>query len=81
MPTGLGGSSTVRYSDFFTTATGISKRIRAAGGGANSGAAAGASCAYTLNTATNAAAYYSAPLCYFTEDPIIPLSQSIANNS
>lgn len=83
MPTAIGGSSNLRYSDQFYTNAETSKglRVRTAGGGAYYGTNAGASCTYANYAATNASAYCSAPLCYFTEDPIIPASQSIANNS
>ena len=79
MPTEIGGSSTLRYSDDFYTSAETSKglRVRAAGGGSEFGVHAGASCALTYNVAAFAFPVYSAPLCYFEEDPIIPLSQSI----
>lgn len=82
MPTEIGGSPTLRYSDHFYTNAETSKglRVRVAGGCANDGTVAGASCANVSLAATGARAFYSAPLCYFTEDPIIPDSQSIANN-
>ena len=83
MPTAIGGSSTLRYSDYFydNSATSKGLRVRAAGGCAIGGAIAGASYADAGNTATAAHAYYSSPLCYFEEDPVIPETQSIANNS
>lgn len=83
MPTAIGGSATVRYSDQFFTSADTSKglRVRAAVGIANSGASAGASCTVAFNAASAAGAPYSAPLCYFDEDPKIPLSQSIATNN
>lgn len=83
MPTAIGGSPTLRYSDYFYTNAETSKglRVRAAGGLAISGTAAGASYTNAVSTAAAAFAYYSAPLCYFAEDPKIPLSQSIANNN
>ena len=83
MPTAIGGSPTVRYSDKFYTSAETSKglRVRAAGGGALHGSDAGASCTNAFDTATVAYASCSAPLCYFEEDPKIPRSQSIANNS
>lgn len=82
MPTDIGGSPNLRYSDQFYTNAGTSKglRVRAAGGNASYGASAGASCTFAAYAATFAYAGYSAPLCYFEEDPIIPDSQSIANN-
>ena len=85
MPTEIGGSSTVRYSDNFSTSAETSKGlyVRAAGGGAASGSGepAGASCTRVTFADSYAYSYCSAPLCYFEEDPKIPLSQSIANNS
>ena len=83
MPTEIVGSPTLRYSDQFYTNAETSKglRVRAAGGYANNGTHSGASCTAARDAPTNAAAYCSAPLCYFEEDPIIPQSQSIANNN
>lgn len=83
MPTAIGGSPTVRYSDQFFTSAETSKglRVRAAGGRANLGTAEGASYAFASSTAARADADFSAPLCYFDEDPKIPLSQSIATNN
>lgn len=83
MPTDIGGSTTVRYSDYFSTIAEISKglRVRVAGGNASGGTLTGASCTNANDTATAAKANHSAPLCYFEEDPKIPLSQSIANNN
>lgn len=82
MPTDIGGSPNLRYSDQFYTNVATSKglRVRAAGGNASDGTNAGASCTHAYYTATLAYALCSAPLCYFEEDPIIPDSQSIANN-
>lgn len=79
MPTEVGGSATVRFADYFYTNVDTSKglRVRAAGGSANGGAGAGASCAFASYTAASATAYYSAPLCYFEEDPEIPETQRI----
>ena len=73
MPTAIGGSPTLRYSDHFYTNSETSKglRVRAAGGSAYHGAFAGASCTLAHYTATYAYANCSAPLCYFEEDPII----------
>ena len=83
MTTAIGGSQTVRYSDQFYTSAETSKglRVRAAGGRAYEGVAAGAS--YVNAAAVDAfeSAGCSAPLCYFDEDPVIPLSQSIATNN
>lgn len=83
MPTEVGGTATIRFGDNFYTSVDISKglRVRAAGGGASYYAGAGASHTFTYSEATIAYSSFSAPLCYFAEDPIIPDSQSIANNS
>ena len=79
MPTEVGGSTTIRFADYFYTNAKTSKglRVRAAGGRANSGAIAGASCTGAGDAATTAITYCSAPLCYFEEDPIIPESEKI----
>ena len=73
MPTAIGGSTNIRYSDYFYTNAETSKglRVRAAGGSAYHGTGAGASCAHASNTATYANAFCSSPLCYFEEDPLI----------
>lgn len=79
MPTEVGGSATIRFADYFYTNAKTSKglRVRAAGGYAHHGAGAGASAATANNAATTAHASYSAPLCYFEEDPVIPETQKI----
>lgn len=83
MPTDIGGSPNLRYSDYFYTNAENSNglRVRAAVGRSVGGTFAGASCANANSTATGADASSSAPLCYFEEDPIIPSSQSIVNNN
>ena len=80
MPTEVGGSATIRFADNFSTKLSIHKYVRVAGGRAGMGAQAGASCTYVDYGDTYAHTSYSAPLCYFEEDPVIPQSQSIANN-
>lgn len=83
IPTDIGGSNTVRYSDYLSTNTETLNilRVRTAGG-----------CTYDITLAgassTNASfgdmfsySYCSASLCYFEEDPVIPDTQSIANNN
>ena len=79
MPTEVGGTSTTRFGDYFGTNAATSKglRVRAAGGSANYGTTAGASCTYAHYAAASAYAHYSAPLCYFEEDPVIPETQKI----
>lgn len=79
MPTAVGGSATIRFADYFYTNVDTSKglRVRAAGGGARIGSPAGASYANANNAASFAAAYFSAPLCYFEADPTIPETQKI----
>lgn len=83
MPTELGGSQTIRFADFFYKTGGYPNHlcVRAAGGRSPLGVQTGASFTFADNTAANMSSYSSAPLCYFTEDPIIPESKSIANNS
>ena len=83
MPTEVGGSATTRFADYFFTNADTSKglRVRAAGSNASAGAFAGASCTAANYAATEANAGFSAPLCYFDEDPKIPLSKSIATNN
>ena len=73
MPTELGGSASTYYSDYFWTngATQTGLRVRAAGGHANVGTAAGAFCAYAHLAATAAYSTYSSPLCVFVDDPEI----------
>lgn len=80
MPTELGGSETIRFSDKFITSESKNFRVNAAGGDANDGGGAGASSAFVIGTGSYILSNISSPLCYFTEDPIIPDSQSIANN-
>lgn len=79
MPTEVGGTDTTRFGDYFYTHVKTFKglRVRAAGGRANDGAYAGASCTNAGSAATAAHTAYSAPLCYFEEDPIIPESEKI----
>ena len=64
MPTEVGGTATTRFGDYFGTNAATSKglRVRAAGGYANGGTAAGASDTNAHSTATNANTNYSAPL-------------------
>ena len=73
MPTEVGASPTTNYCDQFYTDAATSKglRVRAAGGSANDGTNAGASCTDSVDAATTAITNYSSPLCYFEEDPII----------
>lgn len=73
MPTEVGGSASTYYPDYFYTNAKTSKglRVRAAGGRALHGTSAGAFYTNAYHTATLADAYYSSPLCYFEEDPII----------
>lgn len=82
IPTELGGSQNIRYSDSFYTNAKTSNGlcVRSAGGSIGDSFTAGVSASSLLRTATYSYSSISAPLCYFTEDPKIPLSQSIANN-
>lgn len=64
MPTAVGGSASTYYPDYFYTngATQTGLRVRAAGGIASVGAAAGAFCTLAYSAAAYAAAYCSSPL-------------------
>lgn len=79
MPTEVGGSPATHFADYFFTDADTSRglRIRAAGGNTNIGSSSGASYTFTVITATTVHASYSAPLCYFEEDPVIPETQRI----
>ncbi len=81
MPTVTGGSHNIRYSDHFFTDLSKGLRVRMAGGSPDGGAFAGESNTYIHNTDGFVSTGTSSPLCYFTEDPIIPDSQSIENNN
>lgn len=74
MPTEIGGSVTTRFADYFLTNAATSKglHIRAAGGDMHLDVAAGASCTDTIHGALYGYSRYTAPLCYFDEDPKIP---------
>ena len=82
IPTEVGGSAIVRYSDNFNkTATSNGLYVRISGG--NNGSTT--LCGISFTSLTRKYSYShpcgTSPLCYFTEDPSIPESQSIANNS
>lgn len=83
IPTELGGSQNIRYSDSYYTNEKTSKGlcVRSAGGSIGDSYTAGVSSSSLLRSATFSYSSISAPLCYFTEDPKIPLSQSIENNN
>lgn len=76
--TNLGGSYMLRYSDQSYMRSGL--RTRNSGGSANDTYNAGASFANMYPVEASVLGNTSAPLCYFEEDPVIPESQSIANN-
>ena len=79
MPTEVGGAPTIRFGDNFSTNADTSKglRVRAAGGDSRFSSVSGASCSDSRLMARDAFSHYSAPLCYFEEDPIIPESEKI----
>lgn len=79
MPTEVGSSGTIRFADYFSTDAATSKglRLRAVGGRADHRANAGESCTYASGAADYEEIYFSAPLCYFEEDPVIPDSEKI----
>ena len=83
MPTAIGGSDIIRFSDnFYTNVKSITGlRVRNTSGCAHSGTQAGVSISEIAQMDTVVLMYGSAPLCYFAEDPKIPLSQSIATNN
>ena len=81
IPTEVGGSANIRYSDtIYTNPTSKGLRVRSVGGSPNGDTQAGISNTYIHNTAEFQTTGSTSPLCYFTEDPVIPDSQSIANN-
>ena len=73
MPTEVGGSASIYYPDYFYTngATQTGLRVRAAGGSADNGTAAGAFYVSANSAATSANANFSSPLCFFVDDPTI----------
>lgn len=77
IPTESGGSSTTRFCDYYICTTSKNLYIRAAGGNADNGQFAGESGTNTFKTSVSEGPTYSAPLCYFEEDPIIPESEKI----
>ena len=78
MPTEVGGSSTTRYSDFFSTySSSNGLYVRSAGGEAGSTTNAGLSFCSISNSYTFSYQTLTSPLCYFEEDPIIPESEKI----
>lgn len=72
IPTEVGGSASTYYGDYYYQ-PGISSilRVRLAGGSAHSGTYAGSVTTNAYNSVTDTYVYVSAPLCYFTEDPIV----------
>lgn len=67
MPTEVGAGSTTYFADYFYTnipASGVAQRGVLFGGSANSGAAAGLSCAHTNNAATATSAAIGSRLCF-----------------
>lgn len=81
-PTETGGSDVLRYADYLYTNVDYTKGsvVRAAGGCASLYNNVGISATIDYQGTTIAKTNSTAPLCYFTEDPVIPDSQSIANN-
>ena len=79
MPTEVGGSSNIRFSDYLLTHTNVSSiyHIRNASGSASYGAKSGVSYTDTLYTEGTHLGSCTAPLCYFEEDPVIPETQKI----
>ena len=83
MPTELLGSATIRYSDrcYFSNYNPVLFLSRYCGGSSSYNDGAGISTTGLNSSVSGSYSYLTSPLCYFTEDPKIPLSQSIANNS
>ena len=82
IPTEVGGSETVRYSDKFIRAnTSDGLKVRISGGNNGSSTLCGISFTDLRRKHDYSHPCATSPLCYFTEDPIIPDSQSIENNS
>ena len=83
MPTEVGGSWSIRFSDNFNTRVSDTNALcfRIAGGLANYGGESGVSYTNTTIPLSYGYVFSTSTLCYFEEDPIIPLSQSIANNN
>ena len=79
MPTEVGGSETIRFADYFYTIVDTTEDIKiiAAGDCANTGPKAGTSATNIPRMITLEHPVYSASLCYFEEDPIIPESEKI----
>ncbi len=73
LPAEVGGSTSTYWPDYFYT-NGVSQtglRVRAVGGYAFNGAAAGAFGSDASLAPTVAAAYNSSPLCFFVDDPVV----------
>ena len=72
MPTELGGSPTTYYGDYYyRSSSSFGLCVRLAGGSANYGRNAGSVATYMTLSVSDKTANVSAPLCYFTEDPIM----------
>jgi hypothetical protein len=74
MPTETGGSTSTYYCDnsYCNHASSQGLRCRMAGGSPNDGADAGAFVSDSHRAVSFAYAHIASPLCFFTEDPIIP---------
>ena len=73
LPSEVGGSASTYYADYLYTspASYNGKKVCLAGGHANCGACAGASCSHADYSASDTGARISAPLCVFSDDPKI----------
>lgn len=78
IPTEVGGSASVRYSDnFMQTATSNGLYVRISGGNNGITTLCGISFTDVRRKYNYSHPCSTSPLCYFTEDPIIPETQSI----
>lgn len=76
VPTEVGVSASTYFADYFyenTLGGSYGLRARWGGGSAYNGATAGAFYTYSKHAASTAYAYFSVPLCFFEEDPIVEL--------
>lgn len=81
IPTEVGGSAIVRYSDNFMNTNTSGLYVRISGGDKGGITLCGISFTDLRRKYSYSHPSATAPLCYFAEDPVIPDSQSIANNS
>lgn len=73
MPTEVGGSASTYFADYLYRESDSTKglRVRAAGGRSHYDTTAGAFATSAKSSASYSSASYTAPLCFFVEDPIV----------